>query len=182
MTSLGATCTPLSLVQRQLYQIHVFLLRDGGTVFCALEYRMAKLYALRRLSAQSLPSTTLARALRQRLVTEETIERLNEELKQQGYLNDEEWTASYVRGQIARKRGPKAIVQKLAHKGISEEQAHSALESASGADQQKQAIAKLIQTRYASRNLSDFKERQKVIASLARRGFDLSIILIVFLN
>lgn len=142
-----------------------------------LEYRLAKKYALRRLSAQSLPAAGLAKALKQRSVSEEIIERLIAEFCHLGYINDIEWIDSYVRGQQSRKKGPKAIAYKLAEKGISTQQAEEVLKRVSGIEQQKEMIINLLSTRYKSKNLSDFKEKQKVIAALVRRGFDLSAIL-----
>jgi len=145
--------------------------------FQVLEYNQAKLYAIKRLSLQSMPSTTLSKALRDRLVSEETTERLIQEFIQLGYLNDAEWTKSFVRQQSAKKMGPRAIAQKLAFKGLPKEEVEAALGVAKNPSQQKESIVKLLSTRYRQRNLTDYKERQKVAASLMRRGFDFSIIL-----
>lgn len=124
----------------------------------------------------SLPSTVLLRALRDRLVSESISERVVEECLKLGYLNDEEWTKSFVRLQSARKLGPRAIAQKLAAKGISKVAAEEALKVSGSKEQQKAAIAKLLSTRYRKRDLSDYKEKRKVVASLIRRGFDPSLI------
>lgn len=150
---------------------------DLEQLLFSLEYKQAKLFVLKLLSMRSLPSPGLERVLRQRLVSEENITRLIEECCQAGYVNDDEWTASFVRGQTARKRGPKAIVQKLAAKGISKAQVDAAMQSAGGVDQQKEMIEQLLAKKYKDRDLSDFREKQKVIASLVRRGFDLSVVI-----
>ena len=146
-------------------------------LFAGLEYRSAKNYAVRRLSAHSLPSASLARSLRQRLVSENTIVRIVDEFSSQGYLNDRDWAASFARVQSARKVGPKAIAMKLAGKGIDKEYAAAALESFSNEDKQKESIMLLLNTKYKKRDLSDFKEKQKVVASLIRRGFDYELVL-----
>lgn len=144
--------------------------------FHALEYKVAKNYLIKRLSAQSLPSTTLAKTLKERLISQENIATLLQEFEQQGYINDSQWTQSFVRQQQARKLGPKAIASKLFLKGFDKETITKALKS-TGADSQQEAIAKLLTTRYRQRDLKDFREKQKLVASLVRRGFDLSIIL-----
>ncbi|MEI8124446.1 MAG: regulatory protein RecX [Parachlamydiaceae bacterium] len=141
------------------------------------EYLQAKKYALRRLSLQAVLSNKLARSLRDRLVSEETVERVIKDLTALGLLNDDEWSASFVRQQTRRKMGPRAIAQKLANKGIRGEGLNKALEGVGAASEQEAAVDQLLETRYRKRDLSDPKERQKVIASLIRRGFDFSLIL-----
>jgi regulatory protein len=143
----------------------------------AIEYQQAKKYALKRLSLQPMLSTTLSRSLKKRLVSEPVIQTIIQECRELGILNDEEWAASFVRGQTNRKTGPRAIAQKLASKGIRGEQLEKALEGAWDGEKQKGCIESLLKSRYGKRNLADYKERQKVISSLVRKGFDLSIVL-----
>lgn len=152
-------------------------LEDFAQEFFSLEQRLAKIFALRKLAAQNLPSSLLARALRQRLVSEQTIEILINEFNRQGYLNDQEWAASYVRYQTARKVGPRNIAQKLTSKGLTKTQFKEVLQEVKDSESQKEAVNALLITRYRHRQLSDFREKQKVIAALVRRGFDLSVIL-----
>lgn len=152
-------------------------LADFAEKFSALEYTGAKNYALRRLSAQSLPSPTLFKALKERCVSEATIERLLHDLQGWGYLKDEEWAASFVRVQLSKKVGLRTIAQKLAMKGLSQHQIEEALQHQSSDTQQKEAIVQLMTTRYRKYDPQDFKQKQKLIAALARRGFDFSLIL-----
>ena len=141
-----------------------------------LEYRMAKNYAIRRLSLQGMLSTALARLLKERLVSVQTVNKVLEDLSELGFVNDQEWVASFVRSQSGKKVGPRAIAQKLANKGIRGEKLELALEKSWGAAEQTPLILQLLKSRYAKRNLSDFKERQKVVAALVRRGFDVTVI------
>ena len=145
--------------------------------FFVFEHRYAKNYALRRLSLQAMLSQALARSLKERLVSEKTIVLVLGELKALGLINDEEWTASFVRGLERKKMGPRAIAQKLASKGIKREGIELALEHSKGSTDQEASVLALLGSRYAKKNLSDFREKQKVTASLMRRGFDLTIIL-----
>lgn len=144
--------------------------------FSIIECRQAKNYAIRRLSLQGMLSTALARALKDRLVSEKAIREAICELTDLGFINDEEWAASFVRSQNNKKVGPRAIAQKLAHKGIRGERLEQALEKSWDPEEQKMLIKSLLKSKYAKRNLSDFKEKQKVVASLIRRGFDMNII------
>lgn len=151
-------------------------LEDFKEQFILIEQRQAKNYALRRLSMQAMLSTALIRSLKERLISSSTIQQVIQELVELEFLNDEEWSASFARTQKARKMGPRAIAQKLAFKGIKGEVLEQVLEESRDPEEQKQLVFELLKTRYARRNLSDYKEKQKVVASLVRRGFDLSII------
>lgn len=151
-------------------------LEDFSEQFSDFEYRQAKNYAIRRLSLQGMLSTALSRAMKERLISEKTVNQLILELTELGFLNDDEWAASFVRGQAGKKFGPRAIAQKLMNKGVKGEKLELALEKSWGPIEQKGLIIKLLKSRYSRRNLDDFKEKQKVIASLMRRGFDFFII------
>lgn len=146
-------------------------------LFAKMEVQMAKRYALKRLSLQSLLSDTLARSLKEKLVSRQAVDAVIGELNTLGWLNDKEWTASFVRGQSSRKVGPRAIARKLASKGVRGERLETALAEAWDEGDQGEQIASLLKGKYRTRDLSDFKERQKVIASLVRRGFELPVIL-----
>src|SRR5207253_3042304 len=107
-----------------------------------------------------------------RLVSKRTIEKLIADFQNAGYINDSEWIASFVRRYWASGTGPQAIVMKLRAKGIPQEAAESAISLVCTDDAQKGKIQRLLGTKYRNKNLSDFKEKQKVIASLIRKGFD----------
>jgi regulatory protein len=141
-------------------------------LFAVFEYSQVKNYALRRLSMQAMLSTALIKALKERLVPERVIEGVIKELVELRFLNDEEWTASFVRIQSSRKMGPRAIAQKLFYKGVKGKELEKALENSWGMDDQKSLIMELLQKKYAKRNLEDYKERQKVVAALVRKGFE----------
>jgi len=49
-------------------------------------------------------------------------------------------------------------------------------------DQEKESVEKLLVGRYRSKNLKDFKEKQKVIQSLMRKGFSFESIKLVMDN
>lgn len=72
--------------------------------------------------------------------------------------------------------GPNAILRKLAGKGIASEDAFEAVQDLLDPEAQKEQIAHLLSTRYRRHDLSDFASREKVTASLVRKGFDAFII------
>lgn len=137
-------------------------------------YRQAKVYALNRLSSKAYLTKDLRDSMKRKEFLSEHIERILEECRQLGYLNDDEWLDGFVRGQISKKKGPQAIISKLFQKGFSRDKIREVIE---GLDSQTDNIRQLLNTKYKNKDLSDFKEKQKVIASLARRGFSFDDIL-----
>lgn len=142
--------------------------------FPLLEYRAAMAYALKRLALKNQASMELSNSLEERLVSSQTIDRILSECKQLGYLNDSEWVEAFIRRQMAKKLGPQAILMKLKAKGIPSEIYQEILPHLDNTDLQKQRIQHLLDTKYRSKDLSDYKTRAKVIASLARKGYPLS--------
>lgn len=142
---------------------------DGA--FALWELQRAKVYALGRLAKKNQPSVELSRALRERLISETTITKIIDECQRLGYINDADWIESFVRVQLSRKKGPDAILNKLRAKGIPLDAAKAALEAFSTPESLRENIQTLLSTKYRSRDLTDYKEKQKVIASLIRKGF-----------
>ena len=148
---------------------------DFEVSFHALEYQRAKLYTIRRLSMKNQNSAELREALSSRLVSLLNTDRILQVFTDQGYINDEEWTKSFIRQQVARKIAPKVIYMKLKAKGIPNHLAQQMMNQSENSPQE--LIKQLLLSRYKNRNLKDYHEKQKVIGSLARKGFDLSDIL-----
>ncbi len=141
------------------------------------EKKTAKLYALRLLNVKPMPTAQLRTKLEKREYPEAVINEVIEECTESGYLNDTEWAHSYARCNLARKYGIRRIAQKLQLKGLDPVLIEEIIETHSEKDKIYDAITTLLSTKYAKRNLSDHKERQKVIASLVRRGFNYEDIL-----
>ncbi len=144
--------------------------------FEKIEYERVKNYTLRRLSAQHYHSGQLIKLLKERLVTGSVIEKIISECRAKGYLNDRDWINSFIRSQ--RKRfGLAAIWRKLQSKGVSREEIHLIQEEHASPEEELINIKHLLKTRYRSKNLNLLKDRQKIIASLMRKGFALELII-----
>lgn len=146
--------------------------------FAEIEHQAAKSYALRQLARRELSSFELQQILQHKLVSSPIIDQVITELSTSGYVNDDDWIQRFIAFQSARSQGPDAIRHKLRQKGLPEEQIEAALRPLQ-TESIQEAIQKLLQTRYRSRDLSDYRERQKVVAALARRGFCLDDIFAV---
>ena len=142
------------------------------SLFDAYEYRRAKGYALWRLSAQSYHSDQLAKSLQERLVQSHTVARVIQEFRDLAVFDDDAWLQSFLRTQQKR-FGKRAIIAKLYAKGISAEniQKLSLEMNAIDPGEELRAIQHLLNTCYRSKDLRQLKERQKVFASLARKGY-----------
>jgi regulatory protein len=145
-------------------------MEEWEAAFQDMERKKVKLYVLRRLSAQSYHSVQLAKLLREKFVQPLTIQRIIEECQAYGYLNDEAWLENYMKAQLKR-LSLRAALSKLQTKGFPREILDDMAEKWTDPQEEAKAIEKLFQTRYRHKNLSDFKERQKVFASLLRKGY-----------
>lgn len=138
--------------------------------FDVYEYKRVKGYALWRLSAQSLHSEQLAKQLLDRLVQLRTIECVVQELREILILDDEAWLRGVMRNQQNR-CSLKATLSKLRAKGLSNESIQRIKEEWSDPEAEDKAIQNLLKTRYRTKNLREYSVRQKVIASLMRKGY-----------
>lgn len=121
-------------------------------------------YALWRLSRQSYLTRNLDKLLERKGAEADVRKAVIEKLTRLKYLDDEAWAASFIRIKQSQAQGPKKIALLLRSKGLKPP------ENLGEVDQEEQ-IKHLLKTRYSRRDLSDVKERQKVIAALFRRGF-----------
>lgn len=143
------------------------------SLIAKLETAGARQYALRKVAAQAVLSMQLRDSLKERGISTQIIQPIIDEFQRNGYINDEDWIASFVRVQKAKKAGPQMIFQKLRMKGVPEELIEPFMEE----DSPQERLKTLIQTKYANRDLSQYKEKQKVVAALVRKGYALDDIL-----
>ncbi len=140
--------------------------------FQLLEQKLTRNFLLRRLTQRNYSSYELIQILDERLVAKESTSYVIQELLTAGYINDVDWIESFIRINIAKKNGPKNILMKLRMKGVPEEIGEKFLDRVEDAVPQSERIKILLETKYKKKDLSNFKEKQKVIASLLRKGFD----------
>ncbi len=140
------------------------------TSFDEYEWQRVKSYVVWRLSSQSYHSEQLAQLLRKRLVQEKTIGRVLDEFIASGILNDQAWMENYISQQL-RRSSLRLILSKLRFKGFSKETLEQAAMDWSNPEEEDEALSRLLQTKYRKKNLKDYKEKQKVMASLLRKGY-----------
>lgn len=151
-------------------------LNDAKEAIQQLELKGAKRYVLNKLSQRSYHSVEIKNLLLKKKVSEDTIERIISDCTRYGYINDREWIDHYVRRERDKKRGPQWIEGKLRQKGISQEEIQQAIEETEDEEELREQIFRLIRTRYRTRNLLDYREREKTIGALVRRGFEVNMV------
>lgn len=144
-------------------------------LFNQLEYKAVKNYVLRRLSSQSYHSYQLKKLLKERLVQSATSERIIEECVNWGYINDQAWIESFMRSRL-RRSSLRSIIPKLQARGLPSSLIQEIAEQWKDPEQEVEAVRKLLQTKYRSKDLTQPKERQKVIASLLRKGYSFDVV------
>lgn len=150
--------------------------REFEELFAELEYKAVLNYVLRRLSFKQYASSELQRVLQRHLVPAEMICRVLAKCREQGYLDDEAWLESVVRGQLSRGKGPQAITMLLGSKGVSAERVSVMLEKLDAGSCEHAQILKWLEKRYRGKDLSDPGVRHKAIGFLFRKGFALDAI------
>ena len=140
------------------------------------EYIQAKKFVVQRLAMKNYSSFELIKALKERSVSKEVIDKIIGEFTKQGYINDDDWIKCFIRRQQQRNLGPQQIAMKLRAKAVPKEQIQKSLEKMDSSDSQLQRIQELLEGRFRSKDLTDYKEKQKVFAALARKGFDFEVI------
>lgn len=99
-----------------------------------------------------------------------------DELERAHYLDDARYARSYVRARMY-ERSRMRIRQDLIQKGIEEGTAQEALSlvfgeaDESGEDPEREQIRRLLRKKQFDPQTSDWNERQKIMASIYRRGF-----------
>lgn len=150
---------------------HVSTLEELSVWFEKEELRLVKQYVLKRISIKNYHSLELYHNLAERLVSEHNAKSVIQEFKRLGYINDNDWMESFIKGQMNKKMGPRAILMKIRSKGIPIEAATQFMDQYDSPELRLERLEALIGRRYRTRSLTEFSDRQKVIAALIRKGF-----------
>lgn len=119
----------------------------------------------------------LRRKLKEADYPEEVIIRVINYMKEYGYLNDERFTSLYVKSRKSTK-SKQFIKSELLQKGLDKSMIDEVLEIEYSEDAEEDAellaIKKAITKKTKTPQLLTFEEKQKLIASLFRKGFDIN--------
>ena len=136
------------------------------------QYRSALDKAVAMLAVRACSKGEIRQKLRRIGYSEETADMVICKLEKNHLLNDGEFADQWVQYRSGQKYGPRRISQELRSKGVSAEDAESALEDIPEETQLENASAlarKALQRAKADEDPR--KTRQKVTAALVRRGY-----------
>jgi SOS response regulatory protein OraA/RecX len=137
------------------------------------EKKRAKNYVVRLLARQNYPSEMLRRKMIEKGFSRFAADEMARWAQEQGYVQDDDYLRLTVQRELARKRSPKAIVWKLRGQGFSEEAIQRQIDQMATPG----ALHETIRSLFSKLNKGgNFHGRQKAIAALLRRGFDLETI------
>jgi SOS response regulatory protein OraA/RecX len=133
-----------------------------------LEYIGSIKYAVRLLARQGLHTSQLKAKLSTHYVAADVQRKVCEYCIEQGWINDQEWVESKMRGWQRQGKGAREIRFRLQKLGIEEK-----IEL-----DDRETLFSLVQRKYPQllQDQCVKKERDKIIRSLLRRGFSFSLI------
>ena len=112
----------------------------------------------------------IADALRKNAYPERTIARVMARLDEAGYINDTDFAEQWAASRTTKGMGARHIRMELRQKGVDSEAIDEAL-SAIDHDDMLSGALKAARKAASGKNLADPKDRQKIFAALARRGY-----------
>ena len=122
------------------------------------------------LAMRSRTQQEIADALRKNAYPERTIACVMARLDEAGYINDTDFAEQWAASRTTKGMGARRIRMELRQKGVDSEAIDEAL-SAIDHDDMLSGALKAARKAASGKNLADPKDRQKIFAALARRGY-----------
>ena len=138
----------------------------------AYPFAMEKAVAL--LASRARTEKEVADALLQNAYPEQIVARVIAQLHEAGYLDDGDFAGQWAASRTARGLGERRIRMELRQKGVDPDTIERAL-SAVNEEKQMDGALKAAQKAARGRDMTQRAEQQKVLAALARRGYDYSV-------
>ena len=129
--------------------------------------------AVTLLSLRARTEKEIADSLLKNAYPEETVARVMAKLVEGGYINDADFSGHWAASRASKGMGKMRIRMELRRKGVDADTIDETLSSLDS-DTQMDGAIKMAQKASRGRILSDPSDRQKILASLARRGYDFS--------
>ncbi len=141
-------------------------------------YKRCKLRAMNLLQKKDYTENQLRNKLAEGLYPCELIDDSISYVKMYKYLDDERYARDYITYHMTT-RSKNRIMQDLIKKGISKEKILPILDeiySEDSGDVELEQVRALLEKKHYDPDIADFKEKQKIMAFLLRRGFQMSTI------
>ena len=137
-------------------------------------YPFALEKAVAQLAARARTEKEIVDSLRKNAYPEATIAKVMARLQEAGYINDADFAAQWTASRASKGLGTRRIRTELRMKGVNQQEIDQALSEVDD-DELLQGAYKAAQKFARGKDLSSPGDRQKILAALARRGFDFSL-------
>lgn len=165
---------PRAMLRERPYRSGMPFDKDSFHLFIQdRSYPFALEKAISLLASRARTEKEITDALRKNVYPETIIARVMQNLHDSGYINDKEFAEHWAASRTSKGLGFHRIRMELRKKGVDQEQIDDVLSQVDEEDLIASAI-KSAQKACRGKNMNDPADRQKVIAALARRGFDFS--------
>lgn len=141
-------------------------------------YKRCKLRAMNLLQKKDYTERQLRDKLSEGLYSSDLIDDAIGYVKMYKYLDDDRYVRDYITYHMST-RSRNRIVQDLITKGISKEKIMPIMEQLylqEDGDIELEQVKALLEKKHYDQDMTDFKEKQKIMAFLMRRGFQMSTI------
>ena len=132
--------------------------------------KRAKLRAMHLLNAMKRTEDQLRLKLKQGFYTDDIIEEVLKYVKSFGYVEDKGYAERFIRNR-QNVKSKRELYAALCQKGISKEHIESAMEQCYEAQDEKDAIRKILEKKRFSLEDSTEEEKKKIYNYLLRKGF-----------
>lgn len=130
--------------------------------------------AISLLAARARTEKEIVDALRKNAYPEDTIARIMRRLQEAGYIDDADFAAQWTAARTSKGLGIRRIRMELRLKGVDQDQIDQILTN-TDEEQWLEGAIKVAHKAARGKDLSSATDRQKILAALARRGYDFSL-------
>ena len=168
-------CMPRAMLRERPYRSGMaFDQASFDTFLFERSYPFALEKAVSLLASRSRTAREIEEYLRRNAYPEKVISRVMARLIEAGYLNDSDYAANWAVSRSRKGLGERRIRMELRQKGVPQQEIDAALSTLEEEDVLSSAVM-AAEKAARGKNLALQSDRQRIVASLVRRGYDYSI-------
>ena len=165
---------PRAMLKERPYRGGTPFDRDAFDAFLSeRSYPFAMEKAVALLAMRPRTQQEIADALRKNAYPERTVARVMARLDEAGYINDTDFAEQWAASRTNKGMGSRRIRMELRRKGVDSEAIDEAL-TAIDEDDMLSGALKAARKAASGKDITDPKDRQRILAALARRGYGYS--------
>ena len=166
---------PRALLRERPYKSGMPFDRQAfDTLIRERSYAFALERAVAQLATRARTEKEIVDCLRKNAYPEEAIAKVMARLHEAGYINDAEFAEQWTASRTNKGLGSRRIRMELRQKGVDQAQIDQALSAIDDADLLDGALT-AARKAVRGKDLSSPADRQKILAVLARRGYDFTV-------